>query len=116
MAGRIDWAKFTQKVYEAFDNKVNSMLYEATMSAGDKVLPADQFTKSLEMIASNKATIIELVDDVASANGEEAVIMGTKVALNKLSSIVSAEWISNDMKQERHTTGKLGVWEGITFK
>lgn len=113
MAGRVDWAKFTQKIYEAFDHKVNSMLYEAVMAAGDKVLPADQFTKTLQMIADNKATIIELVDDVATATGEEAVIMGTKVALNKLSSIVPTEWISDGMKDERHTTGKLGLWEGI---
>ena len=35
MAGRIDWAKFVQKIYEAFDKKINDMVYEAVMSAGD---------------------------------------------------------------------------------
>ena len=37
MAGAFDWAAFVQKIYEAFDLKVNSMLYEAVMAAGDKV-------------------------------------------------------------------------------
>ena len=112
MAGQVDWSTFVKKIYEAMDLKVNNMLYEAVMSAGDKVLPASQFTKTLQLKAENKDTIIELADDVARANGTDVVIMGTKAALAKLSTIADVNWISNQMKEERHTTGKLGVWEG----
>ena len=113
MAGIVDWATYIQKIYEAFDYKVNSMLHDAVMSAGDKVLPVEQFTKTLELKAENKDKIIELVDDVALANGCEAVIMGTKTALAKLSAITPVEYYSDSMKDERNSTGRLGVWNGI---
>lgn len=113
MTGKVDWARFIQKVYEAFDQKVNSMLYTAFMEAGDKVLPADQFTKTIQMVPANEETIITLADDVATVNGAEAVIMGTKVALSKLTKVGDVSWASNEMKQERNTLGRLGMWNGI---
>lgn len=115
MAGNVDWATFVQKIYEAFDNKVNSMLYEAVMAAGDKVLPTDMFTLSIQMQAQNVDKIIQLVDDVSAVNGEEAVIMGTKVALSQLTKLQDVDWISDDMKVERNTLGRIGMWEGITL-
>lgn len=116
MTGAVDWAAFVQKIYEAFDLKVNTILHDAVLAAGDKVLPTSQFTKTLQLTTANKDTIIELADDVALANGTDVVIMGTKTALAKLSSIVDVNWISSEMKQERHTTGRLGMWEGYQFK
>lgn len=110
MAGKVDWANFVQKIYQAFDKKVNDMVYAAVMSAGDKVNPTNQFTKTGTL---NKDTLITLVEDVQAANGVEAVIMGTKTALSKLTAISETDWISDAMKQERHTTGRLGIWEGI---
>ena len=110
MAGRIDWATFIRKIYEAFDKKVNDMVYAAVMSAGNKVLPTSQFTKTGALV---KDTLIELVEDVQTANGTEAVIMGTKTALSKLSALTDTQWISNGKKEERNTTGRLGIWEGI---
>jgi len=110
MAGKVDWANFVQKIYQAFDKKVNDMVYAAVMSAGDKVNPTSQFTKTGTL---NKDTLITLVEDVQAANGVEAVIMGTKTALSKLTAISETDWISDAMKQERHTTGRLGIWEGV---
>lgn len=110
MAGKVDWAGFINKIYEAFDKKVNDMVYAAVMAAGDKVLPTSQFTKTGTL---NKDTLITLVEDVQTANGVEAVIMGTKTALSKLNALADTQWISDSMKEERHTTGRLGIWEGI---
>lgn len=115
MNGQVDWAKFVQKIYEAFDLKINTILHDAVMAAGSKVLPNSQFNKSLELIKDNKDTVIELADDVALANGTNVVFMGTKTALAKLSSMTPIEWYSGAMKDERHTTGRLGVWEGYTL-
>ena len=115
MTGQVDWAKFVQKIYEAFNLHVNIILHDAVMAAGDKVLPTAQFTKTLQMTAANKDAIIELADDVSLANGCDVVIMGTKPALAKLSSITDIAWYSDAMKNEKHTTGKLGIWEGITL-
>ena len=110
MAGKVDWAGFINKIYEAFDKKVNDMVYAAVMATGDKVLPTSQFTKTGTL---NKDTLITLVEDVQTANGVEAVIMGTKTALSKLNALADTQWISDSMKEERHTTGRLGIWEGI---
>ncbi len=113
MAGRVDWAKFIEKVYEAYDKYVNDMLYKAVMGAADKLPNKSQWVKSLQLNTQNKDTILELAEDVEAATGREVVIMGTRSALSKLSNIVPTEWISNSMKEERHTTGRLGLWEGI---
>lgn len=110
MAGRIDWAAFVQKIYEAMDKFINDMVYQAVMASGDKVLPASQFNKTGALV---KDDLITLAEDVQAATGDEVVIMGTKTALSKLTALSDTQWISNEMKQERHTTGRLGLWEGI---
>ena len=56
--------------------------------------------------------MITLIEDVQAATGNEVVIMGTKSALSKLNAITNVDWISNSMKEERHTTGRVGIWEG----
>lgn len=113
MAGRIDWSAFINKIYEAFDKMINDMVYQAIMAAGTKVLPESQFNKSGALSDSTRDTLIELVEDVQMATGDEVVIMGTKTALSKLTKLVNTEWISNSMKEERHTTGRVAIWEGI---
>ena len=113
MAGKIDWAGFIQEIYKAFDKKVNDMVYAALMDAGNKVLPTDQFTKTSALSAATKDTLIELVEDVQAATGDEVVIMGTKAALSRLNALTDVAWISDSMKEERHTTGRLGLWEGV---
>lgn len=112
MAGRIDWAKFVQKIYEAFDKKINDMVYEAVMSAGDKIVPQSQFVKTGQLTTDTKDDLITLIEDVQAATGDEVVIMGTKSALSKLNALTDVDWISSSMKEERHTTGRVGIWEG----
>ena len=106
MAGRIDWAGFVQKIYEAFDKKINDMVYAAVMAAGEKVLPSTQFNKSGTLAAATKDEFMTLIEDVQMATGDEVVVMGTKSALAKLSAMEDITWVSNAMKDERHTTGR----------
>lgn len=113
MAGKLDWAEFIQKIYEAFDNKLNSMVYSSLMSAGTKLPNQPQFNITSQLNAATKDTLITLVEDVQTATGKEAVIMGTKSALSKLNAVSETDWISDQMKEERHTLGRLGIWEGI---
>ena len=112
MAGRVDWVKFVQKIYEAFDKKINDMVYEAVMAAGTKIVPQSQFVKTGQISNDTKDQFITLIEDVQAATGNEVVIMGTKSALSKLNAITDVDWISNSMKEERHTTGRVGIWEG----
>ena len=112
MSGRVDWAGFIQKIYEAFDKKINDMVYASLMAAGDKLPNNAQFNKTSPLSAETKDTLITLIEDVQAATGNDVVIMGTKSALSKLTALSDVAWISNEMKEERHTTGRLGLWEG----
>lgn len=113
MTGKIDWNKFINKIYEAYDKMVNDMVYTSVMAAGTKVLPASQFNKTGKLDNTTKDQFVELIEDVQAATGDEVVIMGTRSALSKLNNMTDVEWISAGMKEERHTTGRLGIWEGV---
>ena len=56
---------------------------------------------------------MQLIEDVQMATGREVVIMGTKVALSKLEKMQDINWVSDAMKQERHTTGRIGLFDGV---
>lgn len=121
ITGAEDFARFITKIYEAIDRYVTETIYQAMMSAAEQ-LPggaggAGQWVKTGALNDTTRATLIQLVEDVQMASGAaEVVIMGTKSALAKVTGLQNVDWISNDMKQERHTTGKLGMWEGIRLK
>jgi len=115
MAGRVDWAEFVQKIYEAYDKKVNDMLYGAFTNIGDSLPAGTQWVKTSPLTASTKDTFDTLVEDVQMVNGSDVVIMGTRSALAKLSSLDEIDWVSDAMKQERYTTGRLGFYQGITL-
>lgn len=115
MSGRVDWANFIQKVYEAYDKKVNDMIYSALTSVGTSLPAGGQWVKTAPLSTSTKDTFDTLLEDVQTANGTEVTIMGTRSALSKLTNLDSINWLSEDMKQERHTTGRLGVYEGVTL-
>jgi len=112
LAGRYDWAKLTDACARAFIVQIQNEMYAQVMNVGDQ-LPA-QFAKTGALEASVKDQFDTLLEDVAIANDNvPVIIMGTKTALSKLTAISETDWISDAMKQERHTTGRLGIWEGV---
>lgn len=121
LTGAEDFAKFVTKIYEAVDRYVTETIYQAMMSAAEN-LPggatgAGQWVKTGALNDTTRETLIQLVEDVQMASGaSEVVIMGTKSALAKVTGLQNVDWISNEMKTERHTTGKVGMWEGIRLK
>lgn len=114
MLGRTDWTYLVNKIYEAMDEYVNGIVFEAVMSAGTQVLPgSQQFYKSAALDAGAKPAFITMVEDVQTANrGAEVVIMGTKSALSRLSDLIPVEWISQQDKLDRRNLGRVGMWEG----
>lgn len=113
MAGRVDWAGFIDKLYQAFDKKVNDMLYQAVMSAGDQVMPTAQFVKTGALGAATETAFDTLIEDVQMATGDEVVIMGTRTALAQVMKLTDVSWASNEMKNERYMSGRLGFYKGI---
>lgn len=114
MAGRVDWASFVAKIYEAFDKEVNDTVYSSVMAAGSKLPTTNsQWVKTGALNSTNKDTFMTLLEDVQSANGCDIVIMGTKSALAKLNGMEETTWISDSMKEARYSTGRLGLFEGV---
>lgn len=115
MAGFEDWATLVSKIAEAFTKKINDALYLATVNAVDKIPHKSQFVKTLDFSAvdDSRNALITLAEDVQTATGREAIIMGTRPALAKLRKLDDVNWISNEMKQEAYTTGELGYFEGL---
>ena len=110
--GRIDWGKFVQKVFEAFDNHVNDMVYGSLTGLGD-VFPAAKKSQFIKTGSLDAATLLTLCEDVQVANNRaQVVIMGTKSALNKLTAIETVDWATDEMKVKRMTTGNIGMWMG----
>lgn len=108
MAGRIDWAEFIEKLYEAIDKKLNDMLYEAFLGLDDYVPAAYAFSGTLTAEA-----ILERVEKVEIATGYPAMICGPRAALSKITQLTGDAMWSNEMKNQRNTLGNLTVWQGV---
>ena len=113
LAGKVDWAGFVQKVYEAFDKKFTGMIYATLGTVGSSLPAGGQWVKTGPLSDATKDTLIQLIDDVKTANGTDVVIMGTKVALSRLAALKETSWISEVEKTERYTTGRVGLFEGV---
>ena len=117
LTGAEDFATFVTKLYEAVDRFVNESIHQAMLSAADQ-LPggatgSGQWVKTGALDAAEKTKFLQLIEDVQMATGMDVVIMGTKTALSKLEGMQDINWVSEDMKVQRNTTGKIGYWEGI---
>lgn len=110
-AGKIDFATQIDKMYEAITKYRKDAIYTAFMSASD-ALPTD-LVVDMPVNSTTVDDIIELVEEVKSATGKDAMIVGTNIALMKLSKTVDYNLFSEDMKKELNTTGKIGNWNGV---
>lgn len=117
LTGAEDFATFVTKLYEAVDRYVNESIYQAMLSAAAQ-LPGGasgngQWVKTGALTAAEKGVFMQLIEDVQMATGMEVVIMGTKSALSRLEGMQDIDWVSEDMKVQRNTTGRIGYFEGI---
>lgn len=108
MAGRIDWAKFIEKLYEAVDKKINDALYQAFLGLEDYVPAAYSFTGTI-----TEEAILSKAEMVATATGKEVMIAAPRTACAKITALTNASMWSNEMKQQRNTLGQLGTWNAI---
>lgn len=112
MQGVEDWNELINKITEAFDRYVNTMLHDAVMSASQQLPVPTKWNIKGEAKAENRAKLKRLISDVQLATGSKAVIMGTEVALGELQNFGSVQWISNEAKSDIYRMGRLGSFEG----
>lgn len=108
--GKIDFSKMIDRMYASIDKYRKDAVYAAFMSA-DTNLPTDLVIDT-PLTAATKDVVIELAEEIKSVTGYDIVFVGTKVALSKLNNMVSYDMWSEAMKNELHTTGEIGVFEG----
>ena len=111
VTGAEDFARFVTKMYEAYDRYVKNTIYD-TMVEYAKSLTG-LFKKTGNVTAEN---LNELCDLVSTATGYPVMLMGTKTALSKVTTLQNASYISEPMKAEHQRTGLIGMWEGKEFK
>ena len=117
LTGAEDFATFVTKLYEAVDKFVNESIYQAMISASAQLpggaTSSGQWVKTGALTDAEKAVFMQLIEDVQMATGMDVVIMGTKTALSRLEGIQNIDWVSEDMRVQRNTTGRIGYFEGI---
>lgn len=107
VTGAEEFAKFVNKMYDAYDRYVKNALYDAMVGYATGL--TGQFKKTGSITAENLNALCDLV---STATGYPAMIMGTRTALSKVIGLQNAQYISDAMKDEHYRTGTLGMWEG----
>lgn len=106
LSGRIDIVAFVEKIRKSFENKRMTAIYNA-MATGLSGLPA-VFKQSGSYTES---VLIDLIQHVESSTGEQAIVIGTKKALSKVTSAIVSE-----MAKERYNQmGFYGVFNGTAM-
>lgn len=113
LLGRIDFTRLTDKISEAFVEKIKGMIFTEFYNAANKLPNPTQFKKSGTLSSSTKAAFDDLLENVQMANGgAEVVIVGTKTALKKLNDLSDVNWRAVSMKEDVARMGRLGTYEG----
>jgi hypothetical protein len=103
LSGRIDIVEFVEKIRKSFMNKRMTSIY-TTFYGGLSGLPAG-FTVTGSYTEANLQDIIAHVE---ASTGEDAIIVGTKKALGKVTTAV----VSENAKERYNQMGFYGVFNG----
>ena len=110
MLGKADFAGLIDLMYRSIEKYRFSALYSAVMSL-DSFLPADM-KADLPFTEAGKDSIIEHIEKVRAVTGKDVMLVGTRVAMQKLQNTINYNMWSDQMKQTRFENGLLGTWEG----
>ncbi len=85
------------------------------MSAYQKVPQPAMFVGNGILDANSKNNFDDIIANVGAANESDVYILGTKVALKKLSGLTDVNWRSDSQKEDVASMGRLGAYEGTTL-
>lgn len=106
ISGRLSFGKMVEKVGDGILHKINAEVAASFASAVTN-LPAE-FKKTG---AYDEDKLMELVAHVEAVAGS-AYVVGTRAALSKIG---NAEYFSENMKNEKAGTGRVGQYNGMTL-
>ena len=112
LTGRASWVKLTDACASAMVRKVQDDILAAMVKACE-MLP-EQFKGTGELVPGlQKDKFDEIIENVSIANDDApVVIIGTKMALKKITKLEDVEWATPEMKEALYKKGRLGYYEG----
>lgn len=108
--GRLSFSKLVAKVAEAIQNKIYE---EVSMSFANVVskLPAEFKATG----TYDEVKLQEIVAHVEAVTGTQAVVVGTRQALAKVTAGLNVSYYSDSMKNELNKTGRIANVNGLTL-
>lgn len=110
LLGQTDWAKMVEAVSKAFVRKIQELVSAEIVNL-NSVLPA-AVVGSGALDATTKDAFDNIISKVGAANESDVIVMGTKMALKKITAIADVDWGSKDQRDNMANTGTLGIYEG----
>lgn len=107
---RIDWADMIDRMYRSVNQARMDAIY--TMFSQLKTIAPTDMKLDVNTSSTTVNQIVELAELVKSVAGYDVALIGTRVALNKLTAMTQYDAWSGNMKDEKNNTGMLGHWEG----
>lgn len=115
LVGQEDWATLVGMIGKAFTIKIQNEIFSQMMNAYKKITPQAQFVGNGTLGASTKDAFDEIISNVQMGNEAPVVIMGTKLALKKISALSDVDWRAEIQKEDVARMGRLGSYEGTTL-
>lgn len=110
MLGRVNFATLVAKVSDAIKRKVMEEV-AASFAAGSAQLPAEFYQTGTYA----ESQLVKIYQHVQAATGTQPVIVGTQSALTQITAGLAVEWYSDGMKDTLNSTGRIGVYKGMTL-
>jgi len=103
LAGKVDWPALIDRVSASYNNKIKTEVYNAIYNSYPNLNSVFQFSGGWE-----PTELTDMVQHVEASTGAQAMILGTKSALSR---ITNAE-LSDSMIEQRNQMGYLGMYMG----
>lgn len=110
MTGRVSFERLVNKIAQALKLKVYEEV-AATFASTSSQLP----TQFVATGTYDESKLSDLYQHVQATSGSQPIIVGTQKALANIVKGANVDWISDSMKNERNTTGRIGIYNGMTL-
>lgn len=107
LAGRIDWVELINKVAKSFELQLAEQIYKSIYDSYNTLSTTYKASGTF-----SEAVLLEMIQHVEAATGQEVVIFGTKNALAKIATAKE----SDGMKDTINTLGHYGMFKGTNLR
>lgn len=109
--GQTQWTEMVQAIAKAFVKLIQQLVYAEVTNLSSK-LPA-AVVGSGALSSTSKQAFDDIIEAVSAANdGADVVVMGTKTALKKITSLADVQWAAKEQRDSVAQTGTIGIYEG----